>query len=524
MEYILRIPLQTFKIKRECVMNVFKKALLTGAASLTLAFGGAVAQAQATQAPAPGTAQTQTVQKNTLTFAQLQQSYSTRASQRLAALEARLNKDRPAGTPRIVFVDPDQISTQLQLRQTPVAQFTQLVEEYLTAKRVSGLSPEELNAVAQTSFTMQQGAFAPQAIRPGLSGDALAQAAAVVVPYNPNLSTQEFMKQAFTLRAPDGKSVNTLEKATVKTAITREQLADITGAKGAWRSFDTHYLPLIAPAQGFARIMALHRTETFSEVGALMQTVKDGGAPALIGEYANFKATLVALTENARTKTFDSDNLGFYGAVIATTYPALYELQARVEKMGVENFRKMTPTQLRDMAYDITEKTALTPEQATHLSGAAALGPEYFRTLAQNKVDPAAIDAAVKFLESAYELKAAIIGKTLEGPDMGEALKELFGGGGTATPQIAPWQMFDLLQAKIYSDPAVAKNPGDVKALLNARRDLIDHARELLDSHPEKAEGMSQILQGIFTSDPLFRQSPPRPQGPSKPAPRLQQD
>ena len=83
--------------------------------------------------------------------------------------------------------------------------------------------------------------------------------------------------------------------------------------------------------------------------------------------------------------------------------------------------------------------------------------------------------------------------------------------------------MFDLLQAKIYSDPAVAKNPGDVKALLNARRALIDDARELLDKNPEKADGMRQILQGIFTSDPLFRQSPPRPEGPKKPLPRLQQ-
>ena len=505
-------------------MNAMKKALLTGVASLTLAFGGAVANAQTTGSPAPQTAQTETVQQNTLTFTQLQQSYATRASQRIAALETRVNKDRPAGTPRVVFVDPDQISTQLQLRQTPVREFGRLVQEYLTAKKVSGLSPEELTAIAQTSFSMQQGAFAPQAIRPGLTGDALAQAASVVVPYNPNLSAKEFMEQAFILTAPDGRDVNTLEQATIKTTITREQMADIVGAKGAWRGFDTRYLPTVGAAnKGFDQIIVLHKTETFSEVGALMQTVKDGGPAALIGEYANFKATLVALTENARTKTYDSDNNAYFGAIVATTYPALFELQARVEKMGVVNFRKLTPTQMRDMAYDITEKTALTPAQATHLSGAAALGDDYFRILVQNKVQGTAIDDALQFVRSAYELKAAIAQKTLEGPDMAEALKHLFGGGTAATPQVAPWQMFDLLQAKIYSDPAVAKNPGDVKALLNARRNLIDQARELLDKHPEKAEGMQQILDGIFTSDPLFRQSPPRPQAPSSPAPRLQQ-
>ena len=503
-------------------MNAMKRALLTGVASLTLAFGGAVAQAQPQQPPAPN-AQTQTVQQNTLTFTQLQQSYSTRASQRLAALETRVNKDRPADAPRIVFVDPDQISTQLQLRQTPVPQFGQLMQEYLTVKKVSGLSPQELAAIAQTSFTMQQGAFAPQALRPGLTGAALAQTAAVVVPYNPNLSATEFMEQSFILRTGDGNAVNTLEQAKLKIAITREQMADITGAKGAWRSFDTRYLPTIATSSGFDQVMALHRTETFSEVGALMQTVKDGGATSLITEYANFKATVVALTESPRTKTYESDNHSFFGAIVATTYPALFELQARIDKMGVENFRKLTPTQLRDMAYDITEKTALTPAQATHLSGVAALGDEYFRTLVQNNVDGRAMDDALQFVRTAYEFKAAIVKKTLEGPDIAEALQHLFGGGGAATPQIAPWQLFDLLQAKIYSDPAVAKNPGDVKALLNARRDLIDQARELLDKHPEKADGMQQILQGIFTSDPLFRQSPPRPEGPKVQPPRLQQ-
>lgn len=506
-------------------MNVFKRALLTGVASLTLAFGGAVAQAQTTQAPAtPGTAQTETVQKNTLSFSELQQSYATRASQRLAALETRLNKNRPADAPRIVFADPDQISTQLQLRQTPAPQFAQLMQEYLTSKKVSGLSPEELGAIAQTSFTMQPAGFAPQSMRPGLTGDALHAASAVVVPYNPNLSAQDYMKQAFVLRTGNGSATDVLRGASLKVDITREQMADIVGAKGAWRSFDTRYLPTVAGAnKGFDQVIVLHKTETFSEVGALMQTVKDGAPAALIGEYANFKGTLVALTENARTKVYESDNNAYFGAIVATTYPALYELQARVEKMGVENFRKLSPTQLRDMAYDITEKAALTPEQATHLSGVAALGEEYFRILIQNKVEGRTIDAANQFVVNAYELKAAIIKKTVEGPDMGEALKQLFGAGAPATQQIAPWQMFDLLQAKIYSDPAVAKDPGDVKALLNARRALIDDARELLDKNPEKADGMRQILQGIFTSDPLFRQSPPRPQAPKVQTPRLQQ-
>lgn len=505
-------------------MNGFKKILLTTATSLTLAFGGAVATAQTNQPPAPGAAQTETVQKNTLTFSELQQSYATRASQRLAALEARVNKDRPADAPRVVFADPDQISTQLQLRQTPVPQFPQLVQEYLTSKKVSGLSPDELLAISQTSFSMQSAGFAPQALRPGLTGAALHAASAVVVPYNPNLSAQDYMKQAFVLRAADGSATDALQGGQLNISITREQMADIVGAKGAWRSFDTRYLPTIGAAnKGFDQIIVLHKTETFSEVGALMQSVKDGAPASLIGEYANFKGTLVALTENARTKLYDSDNNAFFGAIVATTYPALFELQARVEKMGVENFRKLTPTQLRDMAYDITEKTALTPAQATHLSGVAALGDEYFRILVQNKVDGPATDEALQFVRSAYEFKAAIVEKTVAGPDMAEALKQLFGGGAPETPQVAPWQMFDLIQAKIYSDPNVAKNPGDVKALLNARRALIDDARDLLDKNPEKADGMRQILQGIFTSDPLFRQSPPRPQAPQKPAPRLHQ-
>ncbi|HYD16964.1 MAG TPA: hypothetical protein VEF76_00630 [Patescibacteria group bacterium] len=501
-------------------MNAFKKVLLTSVASLTLAFGGAV-NAQQAQNQAPSPAQTQTQKNDTVSVARVQRDYVTRASQRLAALEKRINASRPSGTPRIAFVDLDQVSTTLQLRQLPLQQFPGLVTEYLGTKNVTGLAPQELVAISQVTFSMTAASFAPQALRPGLTGDALAQASAVVVPYNPNFSAQDYMAKSFQLRSADGEPLDALDGAKLNVQITREQMADIVDAKGAWRAFDTRYLPGVTVAQGFDQVMALHRTEVFSDLGALMQTVKDGGSASLVSEYANFRATAVAATEGLRAKTYESDNINFYGAIVGTTYPALFELQARIEKLGVENFRKLTPDQLRDMAYDITEKTALTPEQATHLSGVAALGAEYFRTLQQNKVDPAAIDAAVKFVTAAYEFKAAIAEKTIAPQDAGEALKDMMGGG---TPSLYPYQIYDFLQAKIMGDKDVVAHPGDVKYLLQARKKLVDESRDLLDKHPEKADAIRQIIQGVFMSDPLLRTEPPRPQtSPSKRPPPLLQ-
>ena len=507
-------------------MNKLKKALLTTAAGITLSFGlatGALAQQQ--PQPKPGAQQEETVQQQAVSLSTITKEYNTKASKGLSALEARLNKDRPAGTPRIVFVDPDHMSAWLQAQQSSPQQYPKMVADYLASKSVTGLSPQAITTIAQVSYSMQTALFAP-----AVETRNTANNTAIIVPYNPNRPADAYLSDAFKVEnARSGEADNTLEGLALTATIGRELMGDIVNARFAWRAFDTLYTAEMLRQQGFDQVMSRHRAEMFADLGAMMQVVKDGADPGVVTQFAAWRAAQVALTEDVRTKIFQPGEPGYYGGIVNATFPALTELKSRIDKMGVDKFRALTPTQLRDMAYDVTSKSSLSTTQATHLLGAAAMGEEYFRILQQNGVAPNLIAAAKEFVTTASTLKGQL-GETAvkqgAGMSLEDVLRGLFEGHApgeaAATPQITPWVVYDYVSSKILGDENVKKNPGSLAAHLQARAKLVDEVRDILDKNPAHADMIREMLHGVFTSDPLLRNTPPLPPQQRKPLPPLQ--
>src|SRR6185436_7694319 len=76
-------------------------------------------------------------------------------------------------------------------------------------------------------------------------------------------------------------------------------------------------------------------------------------------------AKMVASAQN-RDNHFES--------VIYATQDGLYALKAAIEKMGVDNFRRLDRERLRALAYEITDAHSLTAAQAEALQTYYATG------------------------------------------------------------------------------------------------------------------------------------------------------
>ena len=492
-------------------MNLFRRQLLATAAGLTMAFSavtGAEAQQQQQETKAPATAQ------QTLTLQTVTSLYHTQDSKALAALEARLNQEKPANTPRVVYIDPDVMATWLQLKGN-IALYPAMTAEYLSTKQVAQPDAQTLVGIANASMAMRPGSAVPQLAHPSMTEKELAQAACVVVPYNPNLSAQDFMRAAFDLGNPrTGVEENTLRGVALNISFTRQEMQEIINAREAWGCFDTHFAAQVNQTKDFDRIMALHRTEVFKDVGGMMQAVKDGADPSSIGKFADFRETVSAMTAHARGTLFTPTDMAFYGAVIYESSPALHDLQARIDQMGVTKFRALSGEDMVKLATDITQKSALTPEQGTHIMGYAMLGEGYFRSLQIAKADPAAIAAAKQaVVESLTRQNEAV--KTSIRPMTPEEME------GQLVPLVTPDITYGYLQREIFSDKGVQKNPEDPAARLRVHQQLIERARDLMDKNPDKAGVIRQVLQGIFLSNPMMQKAPPVPAAPSGPPQRM---
>lgn len=479
-------------------MASFKNGLLATVAGLTLAFG-AVTNVRA-QEPAE--------KKKPDDLATVTQLYQTKESKTLSAFEAHVNKSRPSGTPRVVYVDPDIMGTWLQLRGN-VQAYPGMIAEYLQSKKADPLPPGTLGAVAATSFTMRTGSAPPQLAQPGLSGEALQNASCVIIPYNPNLPAEAYMRGAFQLANPvTDAEADALEGKKLMISIDRQQMMQIVNGREAWGCFDTKYVTALNGAEDFERIMALHRMEVFKDVGGLMQAVKDGADPALIAEYADFRATLSALTASPRAAIFQPGDVPFYGSVIYETSPALLLLSDTIERMGVGKFRSLSGDAMKTMAEEIVAQAALTTDEATHMMGFAMLGPDYFRTLQVAKADPAVIKAAQEFIVETVTRQSEAGERSVREMTPEESARQL-------VPLITPDMTYTFLQNQIFGNPDVQKDPDDPVARFKVRRELIDKTRDLMDKHPEAEGVIRQVLQGIFNSNPLMdRAPPPKPAGP----------
>ncbi len=476
-------------------MKPFKvKLLATAAAGLVLAFGDA-ASAQAKKTPA------------TPDLATITSVYQTKDSKALGALEARMNKERPARAPRIVYVDPDIMATWLQLKGSMDA-FPGMTKEYLQSKGVTSYNDQQILAVATLSAAGGTGSFAPLAA-PGAD---LSQADCVVLPLSPNMPAESFMRRAFTLSNPrTGKTEDEAEGLMLQIPITRAQMEEIIDAREAWSCFGPSYAAAVAQTKDFDRVMALHRLAVFQDVGGLMQAVRDGADTKLISAFADFRATAAAATAQARAGVFAPEDVPFYGSVIDETAPALSELKARIDAMGVEKFRALSGEEMVKMAGEITDKASLTPAQATHIMGFAMLGQGYFRSLEVAHADPAAIQSARDIILEMMTREDAAVERSIR-PMTAEEMRQ------SLVPAVTPRQLYDYLQQNIFADKDVQKDPGDPAARLRVHAEMIDHTRALMDQHPEAKGIIIQMLNGIFLSSPMMEKAPPPapPQGPGR--------
>lgn len=484
-------------------MAPFRKVLLASVAGLTFAFGAA----NAVQAQQP--------QKQPVTDLQTVTTlYHTKDSKALADLEGRLNQERPANTPRIVYIDPDIMATWLQLKGS-IQLYPAMTAEYLNAKQVPALADAALVGVATASFNMHPGAAVPQLPNPKLTGAELGKSTCVVIPYNPNLSADAYMRTAFDLANPQtGAKQNVMTGLKLQISMNRQDMAEIVDAREAWGCFDTKFVTQINQTHDFERIMALHRAEVFKDVGGVMQAVKDGTDPSIIEKFADFRATASGLTMRPRGEVFSPTDVPFYGSVIFESSPALHALKAYVDQVGVDKLRGMTGEEMVRLANDITEKNAMTGEQATHLMGFAMLGNGYFRSLEVAKAPPEIIKTAKESVAAALKVQNDAIEKSVLPMTREELL------AATHIPLVTPQMSYDYLQRGIFSDEGVQKNPDDPVARFRVHQDLVDKTRALMDQHPEAEGVIRQVLQHIFISNPMMEKAPP-PQAPSKSLPLL---
>jgi hypothetical protein len=468
-------------------MQLLRKQLLATVTGLTLAFGSAAYAQEPTATERPHDLKTVT------------QNYNTKDSKELSSLEARINKNRPAHTPRIVYVDPDHMGTWLQLTSSASA-YPSMIAEYLGSKNVTGLTMPQVATLTSASLAMQPVASVPQ-LR-GVSGEALDSATCIVNAYNPNMPAELYLRKQFLLGNPStGQQADALAGRALDVSISRPQMQEIINAREAWRCFDNVNAPDILAKQNFERVMALHRHETFADLGGLMQAVKDGAPTQLIEEFADFRAAMTGLTESPRGKVFKSGETPFYGSVVYATYPALFELQARIDKMGVDKFRQMTPEQMREMANDIVSGKTFTEKQAMQLMGVALMGADYFKSLEAGDAPAAKVQEARDFVTGVYKQRKAAIDRSVRAAKPEDVFVEL-------VPQEL---VFAMVEQAIEGNKAVAANPDDIGARLKARQELMDKVREKADADPAHGSLIMQVMQGIFNSDPWLERGRPEP-------------
>ena len=485
-------------------MKAFRRQLLATAAGLTIAFSGVTsAQAQDRKAPGP------------LPLSTITEQYHTKDSKALAELEARMNAEKPAGAPRIVYVDPDIMSTWLKSGGN-VKDYGAMVVDYLAAKKAPLPPAPELAGIATASILQTPGADVPQLAHPALTGEQLAKTACIVAPYDPNMPANAYMTRAFMLANPQtGKSFDGVPGMKLNISFTRAEMEEIINAREAWGCFDTKFVTQVNQTRDFDQLMALHQSEVFRDLGGLMQAVKDGAGTDAIAKFADFREAVAGVTSRPRGQLFTATDMPFYGSIIYDTGPALTELKARIDAMGVDKFRALSGDDMVKLAEDITAKKSLTSAEATHIVGFSMLGPGYFRSLEISKADPAAVAAAKTAVSAALTRRNNAFQRSLAPMTPEEA-------AGAMVPLLTQDNLDEYLQRQIFSDPAVRMNPDDPAARLKLRQELIDQTRALMDAHPDKAGIIQQVLHGVFRSNPMMEKAPPpQPAGPSPHAPKL---
>lgn len=429
-------------------MNKARKLLLTTTAGLAMIFGGCTGRdAQALASPPVEVTQT-------VSIATVMKDYNTAATQRLRNLEAEFNKDRPAGAPAIVFVDYDHVATWFNLQEGP-DKLDKAVGDYLTARTGKTYDATTLANLAKAMDRLQPAAFTP---RDSAAGPCL------VVPEFPGISFDSFYAASFQVGTE-----NPLTGKIVTLNLSTQEFGDFANAHESWHCLDTRYRH--DTGTGLIGAVKENRTEMFSDLGGVMEGIKKGANLTLIDKIAAERATWVFLTGPDRTNTPESHE-DHYKSIIYNTHPGLYALKSRIQDMGIENFRKLSRTEMREMAYEIVDANALSYTRAAglqsyYMTGKAPVGVQADVALLQSIVDSSVRDATPQ--EIAAQKAAANNGGLTETALL-QALKaragELGGASNFANQLKARQEMTDKLRGKLSSSPSTGRTTeGQLKLL-----------------------------------------------------------
>jgi hypothetical protein len=383
-------------------------------------------------------------------------SYNTAASRRLKTLEEEFNRGRPAGSPRIVFVDYDQIATWYGMSESP-NRLDEAIGQYLEAKTGKKYEAEALTKLAQAMGNLRPAAFTPRA---GTGGDCL------VVPEYPGMSFDSFYAASFRIGENDP-----LSGRVVLIQLSTQEFGDFATAHEAWHCFDVRYND--HAGSGLSGATRENKAEMFADLGGVMESIKNGANLTLLDRIAASRASWIYLTGPARAQTSD-DHDEHYKSIIYHTHPGLQALKARIQQMGIENFRKLGRAEMRDLAYEIVEGSALTPAQAQGLYA-------YYET---GKA-PAAVQGQITQLQAMAKVSVR------------DATREEIAAQGK-TLQVTESALLTALRLRA-GELGGASN---ITNQLKARQEMTDRLRERLSTSPGRQRATEAELNLLFHLDP----------------------
>jgi hypothetical protein len=325
-------------------VNKVREILLITTASLALIFAGCNRGRTASRVGAASEANSAPA-----TLTTVMQDYNTAASQRLKTLEADFNKNLPSGASPIVYVDYDVIATWFRMREGP-ATVERAIDDYLKAKTGRSYDAATLSRLAAAMNSLDA---------EGIVFESDGAGSCLVVPEYPGISFDSFYASSFRVGPTD-----LLAGKTVVIDMSTKEFGDFVNAHESWHCLDIRYMH--DTGDGLVGAVKKNRAEMFADIGGVMEGIRNGADPSLIDKAAALHATWVFLTGATHAKTPQESDKHFESVVYATE-DGLYALKARIEKMGIDNFRQLDREQLRTLDYEITDAYCLSYAQAQAL-------------------------------------------------------------------------------------------------------------------------------------------------------------
>ena len=331
-------------------MNRARKILLSMTTTVALIFAGCAGG----RPPAGGGAVAGDTAPATLTA--VMRDYNTAASERLKSLEADLNKNLPSGVSPVVYVDYDKVATWYGMREGP-ATLERAIGDYLTAKTGRSYDAPTLSLLAKAMNSLDAEGIVMQKDGAG---------SCLVVPEYPGISFDSFYAASFRVGQTDP-----LAGKTIVINMSTQEFADFVNAHESWHCLDIRYMQ--DTGDGLAGAVKQNRAEMFADIGGVREGIRNGADLSLIDKAAALHAAWAFLTGPAHAKApAESDK--HFESIVYATQDGLSALKARIEKMGIDNFRKLDREQVRALDYEITDAHCLTYAQAQALQAYYATG------------------------------------------------------------------------------------------------------------------------------------------------------